>query len=109
LHQRAEQPFEPGALHPGRRLTQRSCVEIEGSAYADERNTKLSAMRECPALLARAAKPNEYNAGAACQNAADLFGILGRRQWTKGRRDIHSDRQPWDVLGKSIHESVENL
>src|SRR5215831_11563347 len=64
----AEEPLEPRALDPARGLALGAGQEVEGRADADHRAREALAVRGHPALLLRAAEPDEEDARAGLAN-----------------------------------------
>src|ERR1700676_2714413 len=87
LRQQAKQPFQAVLAHPGGRLLQSACVEIERLPYTHQhRHAKLLAVFVHPAFLLGAAQSHPENVRLRPVDHFHDAGVFFRRQGAKRRR-----------------------
>src|SRR5262247_3767825 len=108
LRKEPEEPLEPRVLHPGGRLRLRARQEVEGRADADEHAGERVAMRGHPALLLRAAEPDEEDARARLEDRLAQGGVLGGVELAVGRAPREGDAQAREAAPELGLESAEH-
>src|SRR5690606_412319 len=103
----AVEPLEPGALHPGRRLTEQSGVIIECRAERDHGHAERVPVLEGEDLLARAAESDECDACAGIADPAHDRALLRWRDRAEERGLRASDHDTRHARAQIAFEAVQ--